>query len=144
LSFDPNKEWNITASFGEAYRYPTVTELYQNITVGGVATFANPLLAPEQDFTGELNIQRKWNDGRVRLTLFKERTNNAIISQTNLVANPNTGAQTPTTTISNNGTIRTTLRPTSMLHLPSRKTVSAKAALPGLWHGCFVTREPPW
>ena len=33
LSFDPNKEWNVTASFGEAYRYPTVTELYQNITV---------------------------------------------------------------------------------------------------------------
>ena len=34
LSYDPNKEWNITANFGEAYRYPTVTELYQNITVG--------------------------------------------------------------------------------------------------------------
>ena len=52
LSFDPNKEWNITANFGEAYRYPTVTELYQNITVGGVATFANPLLAPEAGFHG--------------------------------------------------------------------------------------------
>ena len=35
LSYDPNKEWNITANFGEAYRYPTVTELYQNITVAG-------------------------------------------------------------------------------------------------------------
>src|SRR6185437_5956465 len=32
LSFDPNKEWNFTANFGQAYRYPTVTELYQNIT----------------------------------------------------------------------------------------------------------------
>ncbi len=106
LSFDPNKEWNITANFGEAYRYPTVTELYQNIIVGNVATFANPNLAPEQDFTGELNIERKWSDGRVRLTLFKERTNNAIISQTNLVTNPNTGVQTPTTTISNVDAIR--------------------------------------
>jgi iron complex outermembrane receptor protein len=100
LSFDPNKDWNVTASFGEAYRYPTVTELYQNITVGGVATFANPFLAPEHDFTGELNVERKWNDGRVRLTLFKEKTYNAIISQTNLVA------QTPTTTISNVDAIR--------------------------------------
>ena len=36
LSYDPNKDWNITANFGEAYRYPTVTELYQNIVVGGV------------------------------------------------------------------------------------------------------------
>jgi iron complex outermembrane receptor protein len=106
LSFDPDKDWNITANFGEAYRYPTVTELYQNIAVGGVATFANPNLAPEQDFTGELSIERKWIDGRVRLSLFKERTNNAIISQTNLVTNPVTGAQTPTTVISNVDAIR--------------------------------------
>ncbi len=106
LSYDPNPDWNITASFGEAYRYPTVTELYQNISVNGLATFANPNLTPEQDFNGELNIERKWNDGRVRLTLFEERTNNAIISQTNLATNPNTGAQVPTTTIGNVGAIR--------------------------------------
>jgi iron complex outermembrane recepter protein len=106
LSFDPNKEWNITANFGEAWRYPTVTELYQNISVGGVATFANPNLAPEQDFTGELNIERKWTDGRIRLTLFKERVNDAIISQTNLATNPATGAQLPTTTIGNVAAIR--------------------------------------
>ena len=105
LSYDPNKEWNITANFGEAYRYPTVTELYQNITVAGVATFANPNLTPEQDFSGELNIERHWNDGRVRLTLFKERVNNAIISQTTNVTN-STGGQTPTTTIGNVDAIR--------------------------------------
>jgi iron complex outermembrane receptor protein len=101
LSYDPNKDWNITANFGEAYRYPTVTELYQNITVGGVATFANPNLTPEQDLNGELNIERHWSDGRVRLTLFKERVNNAIISQTTNVTNPTNGNQTPTTTIGN-------------------------------------------
>ncbi len=106
LSYDPNKDWNITANLGEAYRYPTVTELYQNVTVGGVATFANPFLSPEQDLNSELNIERKWVDGRVRLTLFAERTNNAIISQTNLVTNPVTGVQTPTTTISNVAAIR--------------------------------------
>jgi iron complex outermembrane receptor protein len=106
LSYDPNKEWNITANFGEAYRYPTVTELYQNITVAGVATFANPNLTPEQDLNGELNIERHWNDGRVRLTLFEERVNNAIISQTNLATNPVTGAQVPTTTIGNVAAIR--------------------------------------
>lgn len=105
LSFDPNKEWNVTASFGEAYRYPTVTELYQNITVSGVATVANPFLAPEHDLTGELNIERKWNDGRVRLTLFKEHTDNAIISQTNNVTDAK-GNQVPTTTIGNVDAIR--------------------------------------
>ena len=105
LSFDPNKEWNITASFGEAYRYPTVTELYQNVAVGTNIILANPFLAPEQDFTGELNIERKWNDGRVRLTLFKEHTNKAIISQTNTVTAAN-GQQTTATTISNVDAIR--------------------------------------
>ena len=101
LSYDVNKDWNITANFGEAYRYPTVSELYQNISIGGVATFANPNLSPERDLNGQLNIERHWSDGRVRLTLFKERTDNAIISQTNLVTNPATGAQAPTTTIGN-------------------------------------------
>jgi iron complex outermembrane recepter protein len=105
LSYDPNKEWNITANFGEAYRYPTVTELYQNITVAGVATFANPNLTPEQDINGELNLERKWNDGRARLTLFEERVNNAIISQTTNVTNAS-GGQTPTTTIGNVQAIR--------------------------------------
>jgi iron complex outermembrane receptor protein len=105
LSYDPNKDWNVTANFGEAYRYPTVTELYQNILVNGVATFANPNLTPEQDFSGELNIERKWSDGRARLTLFKERVNNAIISQTTNVTN-STGGQTPTTTIGNVDAIR--------------------------------------
>lgn len=105
LSYDLSKEWNITGNFGESYRYPTVTELYQNILVAGVATFANPNLTPEHDYTGELNFERKWNDGRVRLTLFKERTNNAIISQTTNVTN-STGGQTPTTTIGNVDAIR--------------------------------------
>ena len=106
LSYDLSKVWNITASFGQAYRYPTVTELYQNVTVGGVATFANPNLTPEEDFSGEVNLERKWADGRARLTLFDEHVNNAIISRTNLVTNPNTGAQVPTTTIGNVAAIR--------------------------------------
>jgi iron complex outermembrane recepter protein len=100
LSYDPNKDWNITANLAEAYRYPTVTELYQNITVDGVASFANPNLKPEQDINAELNIERKWDDGRVRLTLFDERVYNAIISQTTDVTS-STGAQVPTTTIGN-------------------------------------------
>jgi iron complex outermembrane recepter protein len=106
LSYDPNKEWNLTANFGEAYRYPTVTELYQNITVNGQTFLANPLLAPEQDFNGELNIERHWNDGRVRLTLFEERTNNALISQTNFVTNAATNAQSAQTSVTNVAAIR--------------------------------------
>jgi iron complex outermembrane receptor protein len=100
LSYDLNKDWNITTNFGEAYRYPTVTELYQNVTVSNVVTVPNPFLTPEQDLNGEVNIERKWSDGRVRLTLFEERTNNAIISQTNTVTSV-TGSQVMATTFSN-------------------------------------------
>ena len=101
LSYDPNKDWNLTANFGEAYRYPTVQELYQNVTVGNTITVANPFLKPEQDFTGELNIERHWNDGRIRLTVFRERTNDAIISQTNAI-----NATQSATTFSNVDAIR--------------------------------------
>jgi iron complex outermembrane recepter protein len=108
LSWDPNKDWNVTANFGEAWRYPTVVELYQNITVNGVATVANPFLKPEHDFTGELNIERHWSDGFVRLSLFKEHVDNAIISQTTNVLDPTgrTNSLFPTTTIGNVDAIR--------------------------------------
>lgn len=105
LSYDVNRDWNITANFGEAYRYPTVTELYQNVTANGVILLPNPNLTPEQDLNGELNIERHWVDGRIRLTGFYERTNNAIISQTNTVTGLN-GSQTMATSIGNVAAIR--------------------------------------
>ncbi len=100
LSYDVNKDWNVTANFGEAYRYPTVTELYQNVSSGGIVYLPNPNLTPEQDLNSEINIERHWQDGRVRLTGFYERTNNAIISQSNLVTSA-TGTQAVETSISN-------------------------------------------
>jgi len=106
LSWDPNTAWNVTANFGEAWRYPTVAELYQNVNVGGVVFLSNPLLKPEHDYTGELNIERHWNDGRVRLTIFAEKAFDALISQTNTVTNAATGAQVVQTSVSNVDAIR--------------------------------------
>lgn len=105
LSYDPNKDWNITTNFGEAWRYPTVTELYQNVAAAGVVFLPNPLLAPEHDFTGELNVERHWSDGRVRLTIFKEKTYNALISQTTTVTDTN-GAQSFQSAVTNVDAIR--------------------------------------
>jgi iron complex outermembrane recepter protein len=102
LSYDINKDWNVTGNFGEAYRYPTVTELYQNASSGTVLLTPNPFLTPEQDLNGEFVVERHWDDGRVRLTLFREHVNNAIISQTNFVA----GTSNAITTFSNVGAIR--------------------------------------
>ena len=105
LSYDLNKDWNVTANFGEAWRYPTVTELYQNTALSNVVVLANPQLAPEQDLNGEINLIRKWDDGKARLTLFYERANNAIISQSNLTMDVN-GNQVITTTIGNVDAVR--------------------------------------
>jgi iron complex outermembrane receptor protein len=102
LSYDINKDWNVTGNFGEAYRYPTVTELYQNSSSGITILNPNPNLTPAQDLNGEFVVERHWSDGRVRLTLFKEHVNNAIISQTNFVP----GSTTNVTTFSNIGAIR--------------------------------------
>lgn len=44
-------------------------------------------MTPEEDIDGELNVEHNWYDGRARLTLFRERTNDAIISQTNHATN---------------------------------------------------------
>lgn len=104
LSWDPYKDWEITGSFGESYRYPTVEELYQTVTSGTSIAIPNPYLSPEQDFSGELDIERFWADGKAELSLFQENTNQAIISQTNFV-NVN-GGQVPVTSTSNVAAIR--------------------------------------
>lgn len=46
LSYDPNKDWNVTANFGEARRYPTVAELYQNVSSGGTSSCRIPCWRP--------------------------------------------------------------------------------------------------
>ena len=102
LSYDINKEWNVTGNFGEAYRYPTVTELYQNASSGTTLLTPNPNLTPEQDLNEEFVVERHWADGKVRLTLFHEHVNEAIISQTNFVP----GSTMNVTTFSNVGAIR--------------------------------------
>jgi iron complex outermembrane receptor protein len=106
LSYDLNKDWNITANLGEAWRYPTVTELYQNVSSGGNVFLPNPLLAPEHDYTSEINFERHWDDGRIRLTVFYEKTFDALISQTTTVTNAATQAQSQLTTVSNVDAIR--------------------------------------
>ncbi|WP_034992660.1 TonB-dependent receptor [Beijerinckia mobilis] len=82
IAWTPSREWEITGSFGQAYRFPTVTELYQIISTGSTYAIPNPNLRPENVLSEELAIERKLDDGRVRLSVFNENVNDAIISQT--------------------------------------------------------------
>jgi iron complex outermembrane recepter protein len=82
VSFAPSNDWIFKASAGIAYRFPTVTELYQAITTGTLLSVPNPNLRPEQAFSSELSAERLWTGGSLRASLFDERIHNALLSQT--------------------------------------------------------------
>lgn len=100
LAWQVDPAWDARLSFGIAYRYPTVGELYQIVSTSGTYSIPNPDLTPEHDASGELAIERHVDDLRLRVSLFQENTKNALISQTNLLDG------TYTTTFQNVGEIR--------------------------------------
>ncbi|MDB5707569.1 MAG: putative TonB-dependent siderophore receptor, partial [Sphingomonas bacterium] len=81
LAWRPARAWTATLSFGEAYRFPTVTELYQAITTGPTITAPNPTLKPERALSQELALQHNGDHGYVRLSLFNESITDALLSQ---------------------------------------------------------------
>ena len=85
LALAPAKDWKVTLSFGEAYRFPTVTELYQAVTVGANQQSPNPALRPERALSEEFAIQHGTDDHYIRLSLFNESITDALLSQTGLL-----------------------------------------------------------
>ena len=83
--FDPT--WNFKVSFGQATRYPTVTELYQIVSTGSVFAVPNPNLLPESQLSFEFAIERQTKNSRWRVSFFEDDTSNALIQQTNLINN---------------------------------------------------------
>ncbi|HEX4179214.1 MAG TPA: TonB-dependent receptor [Caulobacteraceae bacterium] len=86
LAFTPTADWRFTASFGKAYRFPTVTELYQSVTTGAALSVPNPDLKPEDAASAELAAERNWSGGRARVSLFGEWISDALISQAGVVS----------------------------------------------------------
>lgn len=82
LAFEPVPEWGFSAAVAKAYRFPTVSELYQSITSGATLVQNNPDLKPEEVYSGELTAERRFNRGLLRATLFHENKYDALISQT--------------------------------------------------------------
>ncbi|MEA2998876.1 MAG: iron complex outerrane recepter protein [Sphingomonadales bacterium] len=82
LAWQPKGPWSVTLSAGQAYRFPTVQELYQAISTGPTLSVPDPNLRPERARSVELAIQHKDAGGHVRLSLFRERIRDALLSQT--------------------------------------------------------------
>lgn len=89
LAWQFASDWSLQGSLGRAIRYPTVSELYQGSISTNVIVNNDPNLKPERSWTAELSARRALADGSLRTTLFYERTEDALYSQTNVSVTPN-------------------------------------------------------
>ncbi len=85
LAWEANRDWRVTASYGTAFRFPTVTELYQAVNSGATIVTPNPNLRPERAYSGELAMERAVENSRVRVSLFQENLSDALISQNSTI-----------------------------------------------------------
>ncbi|WP_144141291.1 TonB-dependent receptor [Paraburkholderia sp. BCC1884] len=89
LSFDVTDDLTLRASIGRAYRFPTVSELFQGQINGSSIVNNNPNLKPEDDLSKELTAEwAHWN-GVFRFSLFQDDVKNTIFSQTDTTVIPN-------------------------------------------------------
>ncbi|SMG50723.1 TonB-dependent receptor [Paraburkholderia susongensis] len=89
LSFDVSDDLVLRASIGRAYRFPTVSELFQGQINGSAIVNNNPHLQPEDDLSKELSAEwAHWN-GVFRFSLFQDDVKNTIFSQTDTTVIPN-------------------------------------------------------
>lgn len=102
LSFEPQPAWGFRAAFGQAFRFPTVTELYQQLANGSNILVNNPDLKPEEVLSAELTAERRFANGLLRLSAFNEHKYDALLSQTNIAS-----AGTTTSYVQNVDHIRT-------------------------------------
>lgn len=103
LAYTPVPGWTARLSFGKAYRFPTVGELYQAITTGTVLTVPDPNLRPERALSEELALENADRHGSVRLSFFNESIEDALISQSALLV---PGSSTAYTYVQNIGRTR--------------------------------------
>jgi iron complex outermembrane receptor protein len=73
--------WIYRAAIGRAYRFPTVTELFQSLNTGTNISESNPTLKPETTNSTELTAEKTLDNGALRVSLFNENLHNALYSQ---------------------------------------------------------------
>ena len=81
VRWTPAPQWSVALSAGQAYRFPTVSELYQAIGTGPTITVPDPSLRAERARSQELAIEYRPGAAHIRLSLFNERISDALISQ---------------------------------------------------------------
>ena len=83
-------ELQVRGSVGNAFRNPSVYELYRDLSLGNTLYLANPLVDPERLLAYEAGVQRQFGGGhRVEATYFLNRVTDLIYRTTDLAADPN-------------------------------------------------------
>jgi iron complex outermembrane receptor protein len=92
LTWKPMDRVQTGLAVGQAYRFPTVNELFrtsQTATVPVTLVNGNPNLKPEEALSSELSGEYFLDQGKLRLSLFQERVKDAIFSQQTILSTGN-------------------------------------------------------
>lgn len=86
FTYRPDDKWRLRFSLAQAYRFPTVAELfYGSIDSNtGYTTKTNPDLKTEKTFAKDISIMRALEDGSMRLSVFENDMADYILRQTNI------------------------------------------------------------
>ena len=91
ITWNPSESWRFGGAVGQSYRYPTAAELFQTTTMGSGSSAqlinGNPNLLPERALSSELSAEYFLPKGKMRLSAFQEKVNNAIYSVATLLSN---------------------------------------------------------
>jgi len=74
--------WMLRLSFGKAVRFPTVYELFQGSLSNREIVHNNPDLAPERDWSTDLDLIRFLTRGQWRISLYQDRFVDTLYKQT--------------------------------------------------------------
>ncbi len=66
LHYQVAKATHLRASFGQAYRYPSIAERFASTSVGALNIFPNPNLKPERGWSAELGIKQGYKIGEFK------------------------------------------------------------------------------
>ncbi|MGZ9711084.1 TonB-dependent receptor [Glaciimonas sp. GNP009] len=89
LSYQATPDLTFRFSTGRAYRFPTVSELFQGSLTGSTLVNNDPNLKPENDLAKELSAEWSQSNGLLRMSLFEDDVKNTLFSQTNTAVFPN-------------------------------------------------------
>lgn len=66
LHYQVAKATHLRASFGQAYRYPSIAERFASTSVGALNIFPNPDLKPERGWSAELGVKQGFKIGEFK------------------------------------------------------------------------------